>query len=108
MYQIEKTERVRDEMKNQKYSHVIMLGHAGLHSFPTQMFHEETIVNLRRLDLSHNCISKIPNSISVLVNLKEIWLQSNPIEEFPLALQHCTKLEVFLFTMRCFFFSVVL
>jgi hypothetical protein len=94
MYEIEKTERVRDEIKYSKFSHMIMLGFAGLHSFPVQMFQLETIVTLRRLDLSNNCISKIPNSISVLVNLKEIWLASNPIEEFPLALQNLTKLEV--------------
>ncbi len=94
MYEIEKTERVRDEIKNSKFSHMIMLGFAGLHSFPAQMFKEETISNLKRLDLSNNCITKIPNSVSVLVNLKEIWLQNNPIDEFPSGLQFCTKLEI--------------
>lgn len=94
-FAIEKKERVRDEIKNCESSKMIMLGHAGLLAFPSQMFYySDAMLKLRRLDLSHNCITDIPSSISVLANLRELWLQSNPITEFPLALQFNIKLEV--------------
>lgn len=89
-----KEERIREEIKNAKFSQSLMLGHCYLHSIPMQIFADESLLNLRRLDLSNNSISVIPSSITILTNLRELWLQYNPVEEFIVDMHHMTKLEV--------------
>lgn len=89
-----KEERVRDEIKNAAFSQSLMLGHCYLHSIPMQIFTDESLLNLRRLDLSNNGINVIPSTITNLTNLRELWLQHNPIEEFIVHIHQMTKLEV--------------
>lgn len=91
---LEKTEKVREEIKNSLFTNVMMLGHCCLKSFPEQILKQEYVVNLRRLDLSSNCIAVIPSSISVLISLRELWLSNNPIEKFPSKIDQLKKLEL--------------
>lgn len=91
---LEKTEKIREEIKAAVHSNVISLSFCCLHTFPPQLLGNESILSLKRLDLSHNSISVIPKEISSLLNLKELWLQHNPIVTFPVGLQDMPKLEV--------------
>jgi len=92
---MEKKDKVRDEIRASVFSNMLMLSHCCLKSFPSQLLaNEESIMKLRRLDLSHNSIVAIPLSISLLVGLKELWLQHNPISVFPPGVQLLTKLEL--------------
>jgi len=91
---LEKTEKVRDEIKASVFSNMISLSFCCLRSFPDQILANESVLKLRRLDLSHNNISEIPASISILCNLKELWLQHNPLKQFPAGVQLIPKLEL--------------
>ena len=91
---LEKTEKIREEIKAAVFTNIISLSFCCLKAFPSHILGNESILKLKRLDLSHNHISDIPSEISTLVNLKEIWLQHNPIVNFPAGLQLMPKLEV--------------
>lgn len=49
-----------------------------------------TLRSLRKLDLSHNCIKKLPETIGDLVWLQELNLQDNHLESFGVALCNST------------------
>lgn len=94
---LENNDRVTEEIKQYPLSQIIMLGFCGLLSFPDRIIkgsNEESWSKLRRLDLSHNHISSLPNSLSQFKNLREIWLSYNPIAIFPEIITKCTALEV--------------
>jgi hypothetical protein len=94
MLSLEKTDKVREEVKAAAFSHIASLSFCCLKAFPAQLLANESLLALRRLDLSHNHIAQIPDSISTLTNLKELWLQHNPLVEFPAGIPLMTKLEV--------------
>lgn len=91
-----KEKKIRDGIKASEFSHVLMLSHATLISFPMQIFNQENelLTKLLRLDLSFNCIQEIPHEISLLLNLKEIWISNNPLLELPSSIGNLKKLEV--------------
>ncbi|MFN8672353.1 MAG: leucine-rich repeat domain-containing protein [Candidatus Sericytochromatia bacterium] len=62
----------------------------NLTSFPEEVFN---IINLQKLDLSKNKISKLPSSISKLKNLKSINLSENELMDLPNELTELTNLE---------------
>lgn len=86
--------RIKEELKQSKYTHIIMLSHERLFSFPEQIFQLESLDRLQRLDLSFNHIQSLPTAITQLTGLKELWLQSNPIKVFPEEFEKLTQLEV--------------
>jgi internalin A len=52
------------------------------------------LTHLVKLDLSRNAITSIPESISKLVNLKELWLNDNRLTHLPPALGEMRQLEL--------------
>lgn len=92
---IEKLERVRDEIKYCDEPRNLMLGHCGLKAFPTHIFDNDKVNTVYRLDLSHNWIADIPESIGDLTGLKELWLFDNaPLSSLPVDMQNLIHLEV--------------
>lgn len=90
--QIEK--RIKEENKQSKFSHVIMLSFERLHYFPEVILHTDHANRLRRLDISFNNISILPDQITLLQNLRELWCNNNPISMFPTNIESLTRLEV--------------
>ena len=91
---LEKSEKLREEIKASVFSNIISASFCCLKNFPAQILANESILKLKRLDLSHNCISEIPSSISMLVGLKELWLQHNPLAKFPEGVTLLANLEL--------------
>ena len=53
------------------------------------------MADLVRLDLSHNDISRIPDEISQLRKLQQLWLNDNPpLAALPASLEMCNKLRM--------------
>jgi len=102
---MQKDDRILDELKSSRNSQTLMLGNCWIqslsvpHNFISHVLSEdgifaESMSKLRRLDLSHNYITEIPPSISLLTNLRELWLQGNPISRLIPEMQSLKKLEV--------------
>lgn len=91
---MERNLRESEELKYSKLSNVVMLGHNRMFNFPEQLFRLDWIGKLRRIDLSFNHITVIPDQLILCSGLKELWLQSNPIKRFPPKMALLTKLEV--------------
>ena len=88
-------EKSREEIKKAKFTAIISLSFAKLDKVPSQLFMNDDIFNkLRRLDLSYNSIKELPIALQQLENLRELWLQSNPITVYPKELCYYKKLEV--------------
>lgn len=51
------------------------------------------LTSLVRLDLSYNNLVRLDERIGLLVNMKQLWLNNNPLREVPVALQNCVKLR---------------
>jgi Leucine-rich repeat (LRR) protein len=50
---------------------------------------------LVRLDLSYNCLSSIPQEISLAIALEQLWLNDNALlAELPPKIEFCKKLKV--------------
>lgn len=49
---------------------------------------------LRRLDLSFNCLQSLPAEISRLAKLEELFLSRNPLQAVPPEIARCESLEV--------------
>jgi Leucine-rich repeat (LRR) protein len=92
-----KTERIHEEFQLIKLTQILMISHCGLTSIPEEEFsqvNEEEIKRIRRFDISHNFISSIPSYLlNVMTNLREIWLNNNPISVFPQELLALPLLE---------------
>lgn len=87
--------KIREEIKKCQYSSFIMLSNCYLNEFPLKIITlQNDIKYLRRLDLSFNNITSLPNEISELSELKELWLQHNPLITIPVSLSFCSKLEI--------------
>lgn len=87
--------KIRDEIKKSSYSFAIHLCYCRLLSFPQRLIDAtQSLLTLRRLDLSCNNISEIPKEICGFVELRELWLQSNPLTTLPKEIENLTKLEV--------------
>lgn len=92
---LEKTSRVVEEIATAKTSLFAMLSYCWLLEVPGRLFQDEEFAeSLKRLDLSQNYISELPNTMGMLVNLREIWLSHNPLTVFPKSLLSLKKLEV--------------
>lgn len=50
-------------------------------------------IDLRSLDLSHNQLTQLPESVSDLINLEEIYGNSNRLAVFP-SFTQCARLKV--------------
>jgi len=50
--------------------------------------------DLIRLDLGHNEITEIPDEISQLTSLEQLWCNSNPLNKLSAELYKCSKLKV--------------
>ena len=69
--------------------------YSRLTAFPMQIFMKRpSIDSLVRLDVSNNKISELPLEIALLNNLKELWINSNPIKEIPSCISDCSKLKL--------------
>lgn len=86
--------RVKEEVKQSKFTNTICLAGERLFSFPDEIFNMEWVGKIRRLDLSYNNIRAIPESICKMTNLKELWLQGNPITSFPRGMGTLSHLEI--------------
>ena len=51
------------------------------------------MTKLIRLDLGYNNLVKISEEIGLLTNLKQLWLNDNPLREIPVAVSNCKKLQ---------------
>lgn len=89
-----KKDKVREEIKYSEQRHQLMLGHCCLLEFPIEILtFESTHKFIIRLDLSNNCIKNIP-ALTCLANLKELWLQHNPLETLPPDIHMIKSLEL--------------
>jgi Leucine-rich repeat (LRR) protein len=52
------------------------------------------MTDLVRLDLGHNEITEIPDQISRLTSLEQLWVNSNPVRTISPELYQCSKLKV--------------
>lgn len=52
------------------------------------------MADLVRLDLGHNEITEIPDEISKLTSLEQLWCNSNPLKTLSAKLYKCSKLKV--------------
>ena len=86
--------RVKEEVKQSKFTNTICLASERLFAFPEEIFNIEWVGKIRRLDLSYNNIRSIPESICKMTSLKELWLQGNPITSFPRGMGTLSHLEV--------------
>ena len=51
------------------------------------------LIDLRSLDLSHNQLTQLPESFGDLINLEEIYANSNRLNIFP-CFNQCARLKV--------------
>jgi Leucine-rich repeat (LRR) protein len=86
--------RVRQEIKQSKFSNIICLGHERLFSVPPSIASIDWIQRIRRIDLSFNAITVLPGFITDFSHLKELWVQGNPIAHFPANIEKLSHLEV--------------
>lgn len=94
-HNLEKRERVKEELEMTPLTQCISLPHCGLLRIPDSIWSlEELLPKLRKLDLSNNHITAIPKDIKYLTNLRELWLSYNPITIFPQEIVTLKKLEV--------------
>ena len=87
-------DKVKEEMVQAAESRMLYLSHAALLKFPNAIL-TPSLEKIFRLDLSFNNIHILPKEIATLHNLKEFWINNNPIEEIPSCIDGCAKLEVF-------------
>jgi Leucine-rich repeat (LRR) protein len=92
-----KNQRVKEEFQFAKLTQMIMISHCGLTTIPEDAFQsidEEVVKKLRRFDCSNNHIPAIPPYIlNTMQNLREIWINNNPINYFPQELLRLSSLE---------------
>ena len=95
-HNLEKRERIKEELEMVENTQVLCVPHCGLLHFPDALFglDDSIFTKLRKLDISHNHIVTIPKEIKLLSNLREIWLSFNPITTFPSELIYLKKLEI--------------
>lgn len=86
-------EKVKQESNEAAETGMLYLSHAALTAFPISIL-TPALEKIYRLDLSFNHIHTIPNEITTLGNLKELWLHNNPVSEIPGCINECMKLEV--------------
>ena len=72
---------IRRELDKAESSRNVHLSYKRFSVFPELIFSSPCVSRIRRLDLGHNNISVLPTSIYLLTDLRELWLQHNPIEE---------------------------
>jgi Leucine-rich repeat (LRR) protein len=89
-----KEHRIKQELKLSKFSNSISLPFERLFCVPPAIASIDWVTNIRRLDLSNNCISVVPDFITKLSQLKELWLQGNPISSFPAKIESMGHLEM--------------
>ena len=94
----QKEQLIKNEFERAINTRTLHLPHLHLTTFPYSHFKllKEEITNvLFRLDLSYNYFTELPNCINILTNLRELWINNNPINYFPIKNILCfTKLEV--------------
>jgi Leucine-rich repeat (LRR) protein len=80
---MQQDERIYDELKNSKVSQCLMIGNCWIksisvpnsvvsHILSGEGIFADSMAKLRRLDLSQNYITELPQSISILTNLREV------------------------------------
>ena len=77
-------------MQSQKSRWLHLCG-LGLHCVPERVF---GMTHLTRLDVGHNELTELSSSVGLLVNLEELWINSNPLRALPSELEECGKLRI--------------
>ena len=72
-----KIQEIKEEGKRSELTNNLHLCYMALNAFPS--LKGINLENLTRLDLSNNNIQLFPSEIISLVNIKELWLQNNPL-----------------------------
>lgn len=70
---------------------VLHLSFWGLSEVPTSVWALGPA--LRRLDLGHNRLTRLDDRIGELTRLEELWVNGNPLEALPAALEGCVALR---------------
>lgn len=71
---------------------MLCLNTVGLYTIPAAVF---SVTDLIRLDIGYNQIRELPSDLfGSLVSLQQLWLNHNPIEEIPVAIEKLKKLQL--------------
>ena len=74
--------------------HKILLHLNRISAFPKSIFQSDMVSTLLELNLSRNNLKSIPPEIGLLVNLKELYLDSNSIDRLPQSFDTCHSLQI--------------
>lgn len=89
---------VNSHVENASRTGVFQLSKMGLSEFPKQDVVSQLKNNVRSIDLSHNKIKFIPESIGTFIQLKQLNMNFNKLSSLPDEIGLCRKLETITMT----------